>query len=215
MTQTSRARSSLVKQFHLTFYGEKVARRVRAVAPHARLVIVVRDPTDRLYSHYNMTVDPEGSAVVHRKRGHFHLYAGDAISKRVHERAPHRPRSMESLAEEDLGALEAAGVGARSRRRGATRLPSGGTLTVCLMTWPRRSPWVGRGLYAAQLKLSLRHFPANKFSSCAATKCAHLRDANRSSTGSLLICGLRTVSPTRQPRTRPSSGAMQGVEKAV
>jgi hypothetical protein len=143
-------------------YGEKVARRVRAVAPHARLVIVVRDPTDRLYSHYNMTVDPEGSAVVHRKRGHFQICepSGDATASESMSELPYRPRSMESLAEEDLGALEAAGVGARSRgdaarldslqRRYFDRVPDDGH---------GAHSWVGRGLYAAQLKLWLRHFP--------------------------------------------------------
>ena len=50
-------------------YGETVARRIKAVAGHAKLIVAVRNPVSRAYSQYQMTVDPVGSEFVKRIRG--------------------------------------------------------------------------------------------------------------------------------------------------
>lgn len=41
--------------------GTALARRVQAVASNAHLVVCLRDPVKRAYSHYQMVVDPEGT----------------------------------------------------------------------------------------------------------------------------------------------------------
>eukprot|EP00941_MAST-03F_sp_MAST-3F-sp1_P001445 g1445.t1 len=132
-------------------YGELLARRVKAIAPLARLVIVVRDPVDRAYSHYNMTIDPEGSETVKRMRGSHTIYVDpDALHKTV--------KTMETLVTEDIAELEKSGImldisekrDSKLQREYFGKRPCGGH---------GAHSWVGRGLYAVQLRLWLRHFP--------------------------------------------------------
>lgn len=43
--------------------------RVRALAPQAKLIVVLRDPVARAYSQYQMVVDPEGTPEQKKARG--------------------------------------------------------------------------------------------------------------------------------------------------
>ncbi|KAG5184296.1 Sulfotransferase [Tribonema minus] len=43
--------------------------RLQAVAPHAKLIVMLRDPVKRAYSHYQMTVDDSGTAAQKASRG--------------------------------------------------------------------------------------------------------------------------------------------------
>ena len=74
--------------------GELSARRMRALAPDVRLVVMLREPVERAYSHYRMCADTRGSTEQLRNRGHEHV----------------RGLSFEEVVAEDMAALEAAGV---------------------------------------------------------------------------------------------------------
>ncbi|KAF1332322.1 Glucosamine 3-sulfotransferase 1, partial [Globisporangium splendens] len=54
--------------------GSVVIDRMQQVIPHCRKILVImRNPVDRAYSHYCMTADTEGNAQQLRNRGHHHL----------------------------------------------------------------------------------------------------------------------------------------------
>jgi hypothetical protein len=128
--------------------GELVASRMAALAPKARLIVTLREPTERAYSHFRMCADTRGSAQQLANRGHEHV-AG---------------RDFASVVAEDLAALHEAGVSNR-----AGDLASEDTQPFEL-AYNTRHPggqqpahgahsFIGRGLYAAQLRPWLRHFP--------------------------------------------------------
>ncbi|KAJ0401542.1 hypothetical protein P43SY_007256 [Pythium insidiosum] len=123
-------------------YGEDVARRLRLLYPDMKLIVMLRDPVKRAYSHYQMTADPSGTAA------------------QLKMREPVRGKSFEQLVDEDLALLEAAGVHASPLEsvEGATvdafqRYADG------LSRQHGAHSYVGRGLYALQLALWLRVFP--------------------------------------------------------
>lgn len=43
--------------------------RVKALAPNAKLIVMLRDPVARAYSQYQMVVDPEGTPEQKKARG--------------------------------------------------------------------------------------------------------------------------------------------------
>ncbi|KAJ0407958.1 hypothetical protein ATCC90586_001986 [Pythium insidiosum] len=54
--------------------GRLVIQRFQRVIPHCRKILVIlRNPIDRAYSHYCMTADKEGNEAQLRNRGHHHL----------------------------------------------------------------------------------------------------------------------------------------------
>ena len=151
-------------------YGELVARRIKAVCPHARLVIAVRNPIARAYSHYQMTRDTRGSEFVKKIRGCAVL--GE--------------RSFEEAIDDDVRQLQAAGVplsllGQQQKGEGVEDAAAAAAAAAWSAaespTWLDAAQaryfdarpnghgahsYVGRGLYALQLRLWLRHFPAEQ-----------------------------------------------------
>ncbi|GLD96784.1 hypothetical protein PINS_up005467 [Pythium insidiosum] len=126
-------------------YGESVARRLRLLYPEMKLIVMLRDPVKRAYSHYQMTADPNGTAA------------------QLKMREPVRGKSFEQLVDEDLALLEAAGVQ-------PTPLESVDCATVDafqryadgLSRQHGAHSYIGRGLYALQLALWLRVFPRDQ-----------------------------------------------------
>eukprot|EP01043_Picozoa_sp_COSAG02_P019917 COSAG02_NODE_971_length_15551_cov_4.415157_11_plen_386_part_00 len=131
--------------------GELVAARMAALAPKARLIVTLREPIERAYSHFRMCADTRGSAQQLANRGHEHV----------------KGRDFAHLVAEDLEALSKAGVTDSagdledectkpfevnySERHPGGKQPSHGAHS-----------FVGRGLYAAQLRPWLRYFPAEQ-----------------------------------------------------
>lgn len=125
-------------------YGE-VPERMKRVAPHAKFLVLVRDPVERAYSHYNMTRDPVGSPFVKKIRGTHVL--GD--------------RTFEDVVDEDMKNLKACHAACGLRRPVADR---------CMESYMRGLPdghgahcYVGRGLFAMQLKHWFRYFDRSQF----------------------------------------------------
>ncbi|CAI5726817.1 unnamed protein product [Hyaloperonospora brassicae] len=57
--------------------GSTVINRMKQVIPHCRKILaILRNPVERAYSHYSMTVDTEGSEQQLCNRGHHHLKDG-------------------------------------------------------------------------------------------------------------------------------------------
>lgn len=50
-------------------HSDRVLPRVQALCPHARLIVMLRDPVARAYSQYQMVVDPEGTPEQKKARG--------------------------------------------------------------------------------------------------------------------------------------------------
>jgi len=126
-------------------YGETVARRVKAVAPYAKLIVAVRDPVARAYSQYQMTVDPVGSEFVKRIRGTYVI--GD--------------KTFQDVVSDDMKLLKRSGLETSSYDE------------TCLDNLQKKyydalplehgaHSYLGRGLYAAQIMLWLRHFPRDQ-----------------------------------------------------
>merc|ERR1711871_14922 len=62
--------------------GRTVCQRIKAVAPGAKIIIIIRDPVKRAISHYNMCADPNGTPGQLRKRGNL---SGRTFSQVVDE----------------------------------------------------------------------------------------------------------------------------------
>ena len=133
--------------------GELVATRMAALAPEARLIVTLREPTDRAYSHFRMCADTRGSPQQLANRGHEHV-AG---------------RDFASIVDEDLGALAEAGVGEKAGGLDGSESHTEPFEGAYCQRFPagQQPPhgahsFVGRGLYAAQLRPWLRHFSPNQ-----------------------------------------------------
>lgn len=50
-------------------HSDLVLPRVKALAPNAKLIVMLRDPVARAYSQYQMVVDPEGTPEQKKARG--------------------------------------------------------------------------------------------------------------------------------------------------
>ncbi|RLN78713.1 hypothetical protein BBJ28_00025987, partial [Nothophytophthora sp. Chile5] len=128
-------------------YGEPVARRMRLVTPHMKLIVMLRDPVKRAFSHFHMTADESGTPVQLKRR--------EAV----------KGKRFEQVVEDDLQLLEAAGV-CGSEGMGHLQLD---TLASRFQVYADALPqthgahsYLGRGLYAAQLALWLRVFPRDR-----------------------------------------------------
>ena len=135
--------------------GSAVARRVRRVAPHARIIFVVRDPVARAWSHWNMI-----------SGGDPHRPIANTIGRSVAA----RQASFADAVEHDIAELARAGV--RGGGDGAAAdVAADAAAAKCddaafdaryLARRPEKHgshSYVGRGLYAAQLRVWLQHFP--------------------------------------------------------
>ena len=123
------------------FYGRPVLERIAALLPTVRLLVILRDPTERAYSHYSMTADKTSTAVLMDRRK---VVAG---------------KSFEELVDVDMALLAEAGVAEQS----ADGVIDAARLQACYLD---RLPhghgshgYVGRGLYAAQLEILFSCFP--------------------------------------------------------
>ena len=122
-------------------YGRPVLERIAALLPTVRLLVILRDPTERAYSHYSMTADKTSTAVLMDRRK---VVAG---------------KSFEELVDVDMALLAEAGVVEQS----ADGVIDAARLQACYLD---RLPhghgshgYVGRGLYAAQLEILFSCFP--------------------------------------------------------
>lgn len=131
--------------------GELVATRMATLAPNARVIVILREPIERAYSHFRMCADTRGSEQQLANRGHEHVVGHD----------------FASVVAEDLEALSKAGVSDSAGDLGNE------DTQAFELNYIRRHPggnqpshgahsFVGRGLYAAQLRPWLRHLPAEQ-----------------------------------------------------
>jgi Sulfotransferase domain len=127
--------------------GSVVAKRaLRHCGAACKLIVIVRDPTRRAYSQYNMTRDTNGTARQLKRRGFAHLQGrsfDDVILDELEmaERAALKP-GMELDAFQRF--LDAIDWGAGTRVHGG-------------------HSYLARGLYALQIKLWARHFAPEQF----------------------------------------------------
>ena len=123
--------------------GSAVARRIRRVAPHARLIFTVRDPVARAWSQWNMVKgsDPDRP-----------------IANVIGRSAAAAQSSFAAAVESDIATLASAGL----PDDGSGACDDDAFDAAYMATRPARHgshSYVGRGLYAAQLRVWLRHFP--------------------------------------------------------
>lgn len=75
--------------------GSTVIQRMQKVIPHCRKILVIlRNPVERAYSHYSMTADTKGSETQLRNRGHHHL----------------KHRTFEQIVDDEIQELKTSGV---------------------------------------------------------------------------------------------------------
>lgn len=109
--------------------------------PQVKLIVTLRCPVARAFSHYIMTTDPEGTPKQLRNRG----------------RANINGASFEEVIEKELAALEAAGINAGSTvqdfdKAVCSKLPKHGGHS-----------FIARGFYALQLEMWLKAYPRENF----------------------------------------------------
>ena len=124
------------------FYGKPVLQRIKTLLPLVRLLVILRNPTDRAYSQYAMSVEKDA-----RRPG----------------RKFTEGKTFEELVQADLDLLAAAGVGEVGRQgEGGGAVDVARLQTDYLDRMPRGHGvhgFVGRGLYAAQLEILFEVFP--------------------------------------------------------
>lgn len=184
-------------------YGSLVAQRIKAVCPNARLIVAVRNPIARAYSHYQMTRDTRGSAFVRQIRGCAVLGEKtfeEALDDDVRQlRAAGLPAT---LLEWTVGSGGGGGVPAMDVKSAGSSSGGGGGIGSdsgeddAAGAW-RDDAWqsaaqasyfdtrpnghgahsyIGRGLFALQLRLWLRHFPREQIE---VVDIDEMRDATR------------------------------------
>jgi len=122
--------------------GQRLATRLKSIAPNVKLVVIMRDPVKRAYSQYQMTKDPTGTEEQKKRRGNV---AG---------------KSFELLIDEDLKALREIGVDGNAKIDSQTFEDK---YLVNTPTGHGSHSYVGRGLYALQLKQWFKVFPREQF----------------------------------------------------
>ncbi|RHY30836.1 hypothetical protein DYB32_003979 [Aphanomyces invadans] len=119
-------------------YGSPVAQRMRQLLPSTRFIVVLRNPIQRAYSQYHMTADPHGTP--HQL----------AMRKAV------QGKSFQDVVDEDLRRLQ--GVQAAP-----TSLEAFQAYADALPQDHGSHSYLGRGLYALQLRIWFQHFPRDQF----------------------------------------------------
>lgn len=126
--------------------GDLVARRMRALTPDIRLIVMLREPIDRCFSHYRMCTDSRGSAEQLRNRGVEHVSGLSFADVVAADLADLKAAGVTDMASESSGPIQP--FESIYTRRFGYPAPTHGAHS-----------FVGRGLYAAQLRPWLRHFP--------------------------------------------------------
>ena len=133
--------------------------RMKQVAPWMKLIVCMRDPVKRAFSHFNMVVDPEGTPQQKQNRG----------------RSSWVGRSFDAVVNEELDELERLGlhdVSALPSFSSSSSSSAGFAIDRYLRGLPGRGPLpmghgghslVARGLYALQLEPWLAAFPKEQF----------------------------------------------------
>eukprot|EP00939_MAST-03C_sp_MAST-3C-sp1_P005330 g5330.t1 len=124
-------------------YGESVARRIKAIVPHARLIMTVRDPCLRAWSQFQMMTGGDCERPTLRNGrsgavGRTHAHLGFR-SVALEEIAKLRQSGIGHDGDVDLGAFQEKYLSQRPLKHGA-------------------HSYIGRGLYAAQAKMWLKYF---------------------------------------------------------
>ncbi len=121
--------------------GKNLAQRLKNIAgDEVRIIVTLRDPVKRAYSHYNMTADDTGTDLQKARRGHV------------------SGKSFENLLNEDFKLLAASGI---SEADASCPTP-GDFEDKYLSKLPQGHgghSYVGRGIYWLQLKLWMEAFP--------------------------------------------------------
>lgn len=126
-------------------YGEPVARRLKLLYPEIKVLVMLRNPAKRAFSHFQMTADPIGTPAQLRMR--------QAV----------KGKSFEQIVDEDLQLLAEANVISDSLLDGNdAALDSFQRYADALSQQHGAHSYVGRGLYALQLALWLRVFPRDQ-----------------------------------------------------
>lgn len=124
--------------------GVELAQRLRRAVPDARLIVILRDPVERAYSHFQMTQDMNGTPDQIRRRG----VVAD--------------KTFEDLIEEDLARLERTGTLNGDLESVDLEDFEKDYLAQAPMTHGGHS-YIGRGFYALQIECWLKVFPREQF----------------------------------------------------
>ena len=122
--------------------GATVARRLHTAAPCVKLVVCLRDPVDRAYSHYKMTEDKGGTPSQRKRRG---TVAGKVFPE---------------LADDDIALL--ASWTDTCEDRWCTDTEFEDEYLGKMPIGHGSHSYLGRGIYAPQLRLWLRVFPRDR-----------------------------------------------------
>ncbi|KAF0693801.1 Aste57867_15300 [Aphanomyces stellatus] len=119
-------------------YGAPIAQRIKHMIPHIRFIVMLRDPVQRAYSHYHMTADPTGTP--------FQLKMREAVAG----------KTFDEVMDEDMALLH--------------EVHADPTSLAAFQTYANHLPqthgchsYLGRGLYALQLRIWFTHFPRDQF----------------------------------------------------
>ena len=121
--------------------GAELFKRLRTACPQARLLVILREPCERAWSHYRMTAD-----------------VANASPEQVARRGSVQGKSFKQIVEEDLSTLIECNVNA------VTTIASEFEAAYLsgLPTGHGSHSYVGRGLYALQIELLLQIFPKSQ-----------------------------------------------------
>ncbi|ETV87843.1 hypothetical protein, variant [Aphanomyces astaci] len=119
-------------------YGAPVALRMRQLLPSIRFIVMLRNPIERAYSQYHMTADPTGTP------------------HQLEMRKVVQGKSFQDIIHEDLARLQAV-------QADPTSISKFQEYADALPQDHGSHSYLGRGLYALQLRIWLEHFPRSQF----------------------------------------------------
>ncbi|RHX97329.1 hypothetical protein DYB25_003285 [Aphanomyces astaci] len=119
-------------------YGAPVALRMRQLLPSVRFIVMLRNPIERAYSQYHMTADPTGTP------------------HQLEMRKVVQGKSFQDVINEDLARLQAV-------QADPTSISKFQEYADALPQDHGSHSYLGRGLYALQLRIWLEHFPRSQF----------------------------------------------------
>ncbi|RLO02327.1 hypothetical protein DYB28_009878, partial [Aphanomyces astaci] len=119
-------------------YGAPVALRMRQLLPSIRFIVMLRNPIERAYSQYHMTADPTGTP------------------HQLEMRKVVQGKSFQDVIHQDLARLQAV-------QADPTSISKFQEYADALPQDHGSHSYLGRGLYALQLRIWLEHFPRSQF----------------------------------------------------